>query len=66
MSATPTLLRRPEVSRRTGLSRSALYRLVQTGQFPHPRQIGARAVAWSEAEVSDWIESRTPTRPATA
>jgi prophage regulatory protein len=55
----PVLLRRPEVSRRTGLSRTTIYRLVQSGEFPAPRQLGARAVAWSEAEVSAWIETRT-------
>jgi prophage regulatory protein len=55
----PALLRRPEVTRRTGLSRTTVYRLVQTGEFPAPRQIGRRSVAWVEAEVSAWILSRT-------
>jgi len=54
----PALLRRPEVSRRTGLSRTTIYRMVQAGEFPSPRQLGARAVAWSESEISAWIESR--------
>lgn len=64
MSAFPVLLRRPEVSRRTGLSRTTLYRLVQSKEFPAPRQLGARAVAWVESEVSAWIESRAAgTRP---
>jgi prophage regulatory protein len=56
--SSPSLLRRPVVSKRTGLSRSTLYRMVQSGEFPAPRQIGARAVAWVESEVSAWIESR--------
>jgi prophage regulatory protein len=55
----PALLRRPEVSRRTGLSRTTIYRMVQAGEFPAPRQLGSRAVAWSESEISAWIESRT-------
>ena len=59
-----TLLRRPEVSRRTTLSRASLYELVKTGRFPAPRQIGARAVVWDEAEVEAWIATRTAgTRP---
>jgi prophage regulatory protein len=56
--STPILLRRPEVSLRTGLSRTSLYRMVKSGEFPAPRQIGARAVAWVESEVTAWIESR--------
>ena len=57
-ASTPTLIRRPEVTRRTGLSRTTIYRLVQAGEFPAPRQLGARAVAWIDSEVDGWIDSR--------
>lgn len=57
-ASTATLIRRPEVSRRTGLSRTSIYRLVQSGQFPAPRQLGSRSVAWVDTEVSAWIDSR--------
>jgi hypothetical protein len=43
--AQETLLRRPEVEARTGLSRSAIYALMQSGDFPKPVRISARAVA---------------------
>jgi prophage regulatory protein len=33
--------------------------MIRAGQFPAPRQLGARAVAWPEAEITAWIESRT-------
>jgi len=49
------LLRRPEVEARTGLSRSTLYRLMRTGEFPEPLKIGPRAVRWVAGEVDTWI-----------
>ncbi|MDX5976020.1 helix-turn-helix transcriptional regulator [Vreelandella alkaliphila] len=55
-----TLLKRPEVRKRTTLSDSALYRLMERGQFPRPIQLNphGRAVAWVESEVEQWIEQR--------
>ena len=51
-------LRFPEVRRRTGLSRTTLWRLESAGAFPSRRQISRRAVAWLESEVESWIASR--------
>ena len=56
------LERRPEVEKRTGLTRSALYELMQRGEFPKPVRISARAVAWPAHEVSDWIRARLASR----
>lgn len=59
------LIRRPEVLKLTGLSRGSIYRMIKAGDFPAPRQIGARAVAWLEPEIVAWVESRpSGTRPA--
>jgi len=55
---TNTILRRPEVSKRTGLPRSTLYNAIDEGKFPAPISLGARAVGWLESEVNDWIEDR--------
>ncbi len=52
------LLRLAEVSNITGLSRSAIYRLIAQGQFPKPRKITPHASRWREDEVQDWIDSR--------
>ena len=52
------LLRLPAVLERTGLGRSALYDLMAAGRFPRPLQIGARAVAWREDEIEEWIRTR--------
>jgi prophage regulatory protein len=54
------LMRRPAVLAATGLSKSYLYQLVAEGRFPAPRKIGMRAVAWNEADVREWIDSRPP------
>ena len=56
--ATRRLLRLPAVLERTGLGRSALYALMKAGEFPRPLRIGARAVAWLEDEVDEWIRKR--------
>ena len=53
-----TILRRPDVSARTGLSRSSIYAKVSTGEFPAPVPLGARAVGWLENEVEDWLTGR--------
>lgn len=42
---------------RIGISRSELYRRLQSGSFPRPVQLGTRAVAWDSREVDGYIES---------
>lgn len=54
----PTLIRRPVVQARTGLSRSTIYLRIAEGTFPPPISLGARAVGWVEAEVAAWIADR--------
>jgi len=52
------IIRRPEVSTRTGLPKSSLYALMSKGMFPEPVKLGLRAVGWYEDTVDDWIDSR--------
>lgn len=52
------LIRLPEVSRITSLSRSAIYRAEAAGDFPARRRVGLRAVAWPERAVLEWVASR--------
>lgn len=52
------LLRRSEVEKMTGLSRSAIYAKMATNSFPKPVPLGGNSVAWVEAEVCGWIQSR--------
>lgn len=63
---TLTLERLPTVKARTGLSRSEIYRRVQSGDFPAPIKLGERASAWSAAEVDSWIAARIAERDARA
>ncbi|MCC6198541.1 MAG: AlpA family transcriptional regulator [Burkholderiales bacterium] len=53
-----SILRRPQVQQRTGLSRSTLYQYIKDGDFPKPVQLGLRAVGWLESDISDWIAKR--------
>ncbi|MBS98270.1 MAG: AlpA family transcriptional regulator [Oceanospirillaceae bacterium] len=56
------LLRRPEVQRMTGLSRSTIYRLISEDQFPPPVSLGGNSVAWIEHELEQWILERIEQR----
>ena len=50
------IIRRREVERRVGLSRSAIYRRVQEGTFPAPVPIGeGKAVGWLSGEIEDFL-----------
>ena len=52
------LLTRREVERRTGLSRSTLYRKMRDGTFPVPLKVSERAVRWRESEIRAYVDSR--------
>lgn len=56
------VLRRPDVSERTGLGRSTLYAYIEEGRFPRPIRLGPRAVGWIEEEVDEWISDRISER----
>ena len=56
------VLRRPAVSARTGLGKSALYAQVKEGTFPKPIKLGPRAVGWIEAEIDAWLMERVADR----
>ena len=51
------LLTRAEVERRTGLGRTAIYRMMRAGEFPEPYRVGRSAVRWSELEVEAWASA---------
>jgi prophage regulatory protein len=42
----------------TGLSRSTIYLMIQSGGFPKPVKISARCVAWPQTQIDSWIQSR--------
>jgi prophage regulatory protein len=54
------LLRFPGVQVKTGgLSRTTIWRLERDGLFPKRRLLTGKIVAWDEAEIDDWIKSRS-------
>lgn len=50
-----SLIRLPEVLKRTGFGKAWIYRLISEGRFPAPVKIGVRAVAFVESEIDEWI-----------
>jgi prophage regulatory protein len=52
------ILRFPEVKKRTGLSRSTVWRLESVGLFPQRIRVGLRGVGWYEAEVEEYNSNR--------
>lgn len=56
------LVRLPEVIRRTGISRSEVYRRISLGSFPKPLKLGTHASAFVEAEIAGWIAARIKER----
>ena len=51
------ILRLGAVLNRTGLTRSTLYRKIQTGTFPKQVRIATRCTGWRESAVSDWMRN---------
>lgn len=52
------LLRLAEVQQRVPYSRSTIYQLIAQDKFPKAISLGARAVAWLESDIDEWITSR--------
>jgi len=52
------MLRLPEVIRKTGLSRSQIYRLIDMGSFPGQVHLAERTAAWIETEIEQWLLER--------
>lgn len=61
-SALVVFLRRKVVEKRTGLCRSSLYAAIAKNEFPKPVPIGAKSVAWIEAEVVAWMHEKISLR----
>lgn len=51
------LIRLPEVMKRVGLSRSAVYKRMSDGRFPKSRSLGPKCAVWVEAEIEQWISN---------
>ncbi|PYG56643.1 AlpA family phage regulatory protein [Rhizobium sp. UGM030330-04] len=64
MSVSPNLisldsyLSLKEVTDMVKVGSSTLYRWMDKGDFPRPRQLGERCVRWTVADIKEWQESR--------
>lgn len=54
----PLLLRLPGVCALVGLSKSQIYRLIRTGEFPPGISLGANSVAWPAERVQAWVADK--------
>jgi prophage regulatory protein len=45
-----------EVTRRVGLGKSMVYRLIQEDRFPAPYRLANGASRWSDHEIVAWID----------
>jgi prophage regulatory protein len=52
------ILRRPEVSLRTGLPTTTIYDSMDEGTFPRPVRVTRRCVGWPSNEVDAWVRAR--------
>ena len=59
-------IRWPRVRQLTGLSRSTVWRLEKSGQFPARRKLSANSIGWSAIELQDWVNSRSTVAPSPA
>lgn len=52
------LLRLNQVKEITGLSKSTIYQYITEEKFPKQIKIGARAIAWTNSSIDQWIHER--------
>ena len=58
------LLRLREVGDLVRLSRSAVYRRMQAGEFPRPVRIGPKAVRWRTEDIEAWLATHPKRCPS--
>jgi prophage regulatory protein len=52
------ILRIGDVSAKTGLSKSMVYKLIKADDFPKPVQLSARAVGWDADLINGWLANK--------
>jgi len=52
------IMRAKEAVAMTGLSRTTIWRMEKSGQFPNRVSLGVGSVGWRESEISTWINRR--------
>ncbi|KVR82485.1 AlpA family transcriptional regulator [Burkholderia vietnamiensis] len=49
------ILRRTDVERETGLSRTSIYDRMSKGTFPAAVRLGAKSVGWRVGDIDAWL-----------
>lgn len=57
-----TILKLPDVIKKTTLSRSSIYSYINQGHFPRPIRLGVKSVGWLDSEIQAWLEERANLR----
>lgn len=52
------VLRTQQLREYIGLSRTTIWRLEKSGQFPKRVRLGQNSVGWLKGDVDSWLESR--------
>ena len=47
-----------ELVKRINLSAVTIWRRIQVGDFPRPRQLTPNRIGWPESEIEEWENSR--------
>ena len=53
-----SMLSKKQVVERTGLSAVTIWRRIQVGDFPQPRQLTPNRIGWPDSEIEEWKNSR--------
>jgi len=57
------ILKRPEVTIKTGLQQSTIYKLMASGDFPKQIKLTSKSVGWSSKDIDSWVESKVSRSP---
>lgn len=63
---TDEIIRLPDLTKRVGLSKSAIYARIQRGEFPKPINLGGQSTGWLSSEIQAWINRLKEKRDACA
>lgn len=58
------IVRLPEATEKTGLSRSTIYDLISKGKFPKQIKLSPRTMGFLESELDEWVADRAANRSA--
>ena len=55
-------IRLPEVRQKVGMSKSHIYNLMGSGDFPAQIKISQKISVWVASEIDDWVEEKIKQR----